>query len=58
MLVPCLATDLKCPDNIRQRARTLAEQAEEHSVTAGVHPAGFAMAYMYKAGYETIDGAI
>jgi len=27
--VPRLASDLECPDEIRQRARTLAEQAEE-----------------------------
>nr|WP_235272193.1 hypothetical protein [Halanaeroarchaeum sulfurireducens] len=35
-----------------QRARTLAEQAEEHGVTTGVHPAGFAAACLYKAGQE------
>ena len=52
MFVPRLASDLECPDEIRQRARTLAEQAEEHGVTTGVHPAGFAAACLYKAGRE------
>jgi len=47
-----LASDLECPDEIRQRARTLAEQAEERGVTTGVHPAGFAAACLYKAGQE------
>jgi transcription initiation factor TFIIB len=42
MFVPRLASDLECPDEIRQRARALAEQAEERGVTTGVHPAGFA----------------
>jgi transcription initiation factor TFIIB len=52
MFVPRLASDLKCPDEIRQRARTLAEQAEERGVTTGVPPAGFAAACLYKAGRE------
>jgi transcription initiation factor TFIIB len=52
MFVPRLASDLECPDEIRQRARTLAEQAEERGVTIGVHPAGFAAACLYKAGRE------
>jgi len=52
IFVPRLASDLECPDRIRQRARTLAEQAEEHGVTTGVHPAGFATACLYKAGRE------
>jgi len=52
MFVPRLASDLECPDGIRQRARTLAEQAEERGVTTGVHPAGFAAACLYKAGRE------
>lgn len=52
MFVPRLASDLKCPDEIRQRARALAEQAEERGVTTGVHPAGFAAACLYKAGQE------
>jgi transcription initiation factor TFIIB len=50
--VPRLASDLECPDEIRQRARTLAEQAEERGVTTGVHPAGFAAACLYTAGQE------
>jgi len=52
MFVPRLASDLECPDEIRQRARTLVEQAEERGVTTGVHPAGFAAACLYKAGQE------
>ena len=52
MFVPRLASDLECPDEIRQRARTLAEQAEDRGVTTGVHPAGFAAACLYKAGRE------
>jgi len=52
MFVPRLASDLECPDAIRQRARTLAEQAEELGVTTGVHPAGFAAACLYKAARE------
>nr|WP_236045081.1 transcription initiation factor IIB family protein [Halomicroarcula nitratireducens] len=52
MFVPRLASDLECPNEIRQRARTLAEQAEEHGVTTDVHPAGFAAACLYKAGRE------
>ena len=52
MFVPRLASDLECPDKIRQRALTLAEQAEERGLTTGVHPAGFAAACLYKAGHE------
>ncbi len=52
MFVPRLASDLECPNEIRQRARALAEQAEERGVTTGVHPAGFAAACLYKAGQE------
>ncbi len=52
MFVPRLASDLECPDEIRQRARTLAEEAEERGVTTGVHPAGFAAACLYNAGQE------
>jgi len=52
MFVPRLASSLACPDRIRQRARALAEQAEEHGVTTGVHPAGFAAACLYTAGRE------
>jgi len=40
MFVSRLASDLEYPDEIRQRARTLAEQAEERGVTTGVHRAG------------------
>ena len=52
MFVPRLASDLECSDEIRQRARTLAAQAEDAGVTSGVHPAGFAAACLYKAGQE------
>ncbi|MEE6209471.1 transcription initiation factor IIB family protein [Salarchaeum sp. III] len=52
MFVPRLASDLECPDEIRQQARPLAEQAEERGVTTGVHPAGFAASCLYKAGQE------
>jgi transcription initiation factor TFIIB len=52
MFVPRLASDLECPGEIRQRAQTLAEQAEESGLTTGVHPAGFAAACLYKAGHE------
>ena len=56
MFVPRLASDLECPEKIRQRARTLAEQAEERGLTTGVHPAGFAAACLYKAGQEQGQG--
>ena len=52
MFVPRLASDLECPDKIRQRARTLAEQAEDLGVTTSVHPAGFAAACVYTAARE------
>lgn len=48
--VPRLASDLECPDSVQQRARRLANQAENAGVTNGVHPAGFAAACLYKAG--------
>ena len=50
--VPRIATELDCPDRVRRRAHTLAEQAIEANVTAGVHPAAFAAACMYTAAYE------
>ena len=56
MFVPRLASDLECLDGIRQQARTLAEQAEERGVTTGIHPAGFAAAYLYKAGRNRRSG--
>jgi transcription initiation factor TFIIB len=52
MYIPRLASELDCPDRIRRRARTLAEDAEEAGVTSGVHPAGFAAACLYLAGHE------
>jgi len=52
MFVPRLASDLGCSDAIHLRARTLAEDSERAGVTTGVHPAGFAAVYLYKAGCE------
>ena len=46
------ASNIGCPDKIRQRARALAEQAEKRGVTTGVHPAGVAAARLYTAGRE------
>ncbi|WP_458210248.1 transcription initiation factor IIB [Haladaptatus sp. NG-SE-30] len=50
--VPRLASELDVPDSIRQRARTLAEQAESTSATTGVRPSGFAAACLYTAGRD------
>ncbi|PGF14648.1 transcription initiation factor IIB [Natrinema sp. CBA1119] len=50
--VPRLASELDVPDQIRQRARELADHAEEAGVTTGVQPSGFAGACFYKAGQE------
>jgi transcription initiation factor TFIIB len=47
--VPRLASELACPDEVRQHARMLAERAEAAGVTDGVHPAGFAAACLYEA---------
>jgi transcription initiation factor TFIIB len=52
MFVPRLASTLECFDALRQRARTLAERAEERGLTTGAHPAGFAAACLYIAGRE------
>jgi len=52
MYIPRLASGLDCPEQIRRRARDLAEAAEDAGVTTGVHPAGFAAACLYKAGQE------
>ncbi|MHC3381821.1 transcription initiation factor IIB [Haloarcula sp. H-GB5] len=50
--VPRLASELDVSDQIRQRARELANQAEATGVTTGVQPSGFAAACLYKAGQE------
>ena len=50
--VPRLASELDVPDQIRQRARRLAEDSESTGVTTGVRPSGFAAACLYKAGCE------
>ncbi|RZV05105.1 transcription initiation factor TFIIIB Brf1 subunit/transcription initiation factor TFIIB [Natrinema hispanicum] len=56
MFVPRPASDLECLDEIRQRARTLAEQAEARGVTTGVHPAGFAAACLYRKSRSSASG--
>jgi len=50
--VPRLASDLGCSNEIRQRARRLADQAENAGLINGVNPAGFAAACLYKASRE------
>jgi len=52
MYIPRLASDLDCPEQIRRRARALADAAEDAGVTTGVHPAGFSAACLYTAGQE------
>jgi len=52
MYIPRLASDLDCPEQIRHRARVLAEVAEDAGVTIGVHPAGFAAACLYNVGQK------
>lgn len=50
--VPRFASELNVSNQIRQRARTLAEESESTQVTTGVRPSGFAAACLYKAGRE------
>ncbi|CDK39176.1 transcription initiation factor IIB family protein [Halorubrum sp. AJ67] len=50
--VPRLASDLEVSDQVRQRARQLAEASESTGATTGVQPSGFAAACLYKAGLE------
>jgi transcription initiation factor TFIIB len=50
--VPRLASELEVSDQIRQRARRLAEASESTGATTGVRPSGFAAACLYKAGRE------
>jgi transcription initiation factor TFIIB len=50
--VPRLASELDVSDQIRQRARTLAEVAESAGDVIGVQPVGFAGACLYKASQE------
>jgi len=50
--VPRLASELDVSDQIRQRARKLAEASESTGATTGVRPSGFAAACLYKAGRE------
>jgi transcription initiation factor TFIIB len=50
--VPRLASELDVPDQMRQRARRLAEDSESTGATTGVRPSGFAAACLYKAGCE------
>ena len=51
-LVPRLASELDVSDQIRQRARKLAEASESPGATTEVRPSGFAAACLYKAGRE------
>ena len=53
-LVPRLASELDVSDQIRQRARQLAEESESTGATTGVRPSGFAAACLYKAGREDV----
>ncbi|MBB6647821.1 transcription initiation factor IIB [Halobellus ruber] len=50
--VPRLASELDVSDQIRQRARQLAEASESTGAITGVQPSGFAAACLYKAGRE------
>jgi transcription initiation factor TFIIB len=50
--IPKLASEVECPDSVRQRAQRLATRATEDGVTTGVHPAAFAAACLYKANCE------
>jgi transcription initiation factor TFIIB len=50
--VPRIAAAVEWPDRVRRRAHTLAEAAEDATVTAGVHPAAFAAACVYTAAHE------
>jgi len=50
--VPRLASELDVSDQIRQRARRLAEASESTGATTGVRPSGFAAACLYKADLE------
>ncbi|MFD1570425.1 transcription initiation factor IIB [Halorubrum laminariae] len=50
--VPRLASELDVSDQIRQRARQLADASESTEATTGVQPSGFAAACLYKAGHE------
>ena len=47
-----LASAVEACDQVRQRARRLAERAEAETNTAGVNPSGFAAACLYVAGRE------
>lgn len=46
--VPRIAAEVDCSDRVRRRAHTLAEEATDATVTAGVHPAAFAAACVYQ----------
>ncbi|ELZ43755.1 transcription initiation factor IIB [Halorubrum californiense DSM 19288] len=51
-----LAAACDCSDPVRRRGRALTEKARDATVTAGVHPAGFAAACLYVAGQEHDSG--
>ncbi|MFC4451050.1 transcription initiation factor IIB [Halorussus aquaticus] len=50
--IPQVATELNIPEQIRHRARQLADQAESVGVASGADPSGFAAACLYKAGCD------
>ncbi|UPV77120.1 transcription initiation factor IIB family protein (plasmid) [Halorussus limi] len=50
--IPQLASELDIPEQIRHRARQLADQAESAGAVSGVDPTGFAAACIYKAGCD------
>ena len=50
--VPRLASELGVSDQVRHRARQLAEHSEAVDKTVGVRPSGFAAACLYKASQE------
>ena len=50
--VPRLVSELDVSDQIRQRARGLAEASEATGAITAVRPSGFAAACLYKAGRE------
>ncbi|EMA61282.1 Zinc finger TFIIB-type domain protein [Halorubrum distributum JCM 13561] len=54
--VPRLAAALDCSDFVRRRTRDLAKRARDATVTAGVHPTGFAAACLYVAGQDHDSG--
>lgn len=50
--VPRIASQVGLPDEVRYRAKTLAEQAVDHDLANGCNPAGLAAACVYMAAQE------